>query len=333
MDPLGLVPLARTLIDIDSTTGDETAVADWLAGYLTDLGYRITRQPVEGERFNVLAELDGPASPAVALSTHCDCVPPFMPSRFDGVTIHGRGACDAKGILAAQIVAAERLRAAGETRVALLIVVGEEAGSAGALAANRLPTATRYLINGEPTGNRLATATRGSLHVRIRAAGRAAHSSRPELGVSAIDRLVEALTTVRTIEMPTDPVLGRTTSAVTMISGGVAHNVIPAEAEAQVCFRTVGDTSALHACLADLPHVQVETVTEVPAATMATVPGFETAAFAYTTDVPLLSAWGTPLLFGPGGIEVAHTDEEHVSVEELERGVEGYVALVTRLLA
>lgn len=329
MDSLGLVALARTLIDIDSTTGRERPVAEWIAGYLEGLGYRVTRQAVEGDRFNVFAELDGPA---VTLSTHCDCVPPFIPSRVDGSTIHGRGACDAKGILAAQIVAAERLRQAGETRVALLIVVGEEDGSAGARAANSIPTTSRYLINGEPTGNRLATATRGCLHVRIRAAGRAAHSSRPELGVSAIDRLVDALSALRTLEMPTDPVLGRTSRAVTMIGGGVAHNVIPAEAEAHVCFRTVTDTAALHALLANLPGVQVETVTEVPAATMATVPGFETAAFAYTTDVPLLSAWGTPLLFGPGAIDVAHTDAEHVRVDDLERGVDGYVELVTHLL-
>jgi len=328
--PLDLVALTRALVDIDSTTGREAAVGEWLAGYLGGLGYRVTRQPVEPDRFNVLATLD---DPIIALSTHCDCVPPFMPSRFDGTTVHGRGACDAKGILAAQIMAAERLRQAGETRVALLVVVGEEVGSLGALAANRLPTSTRYLINGEPTGNRLASATRGSLRVRIRASGRAAHSSRPELGESAIDRVLDALTVLRTLEMPVDPVLGRTTCAVTQIRGGVAHNVIPADAEANVTFRTVGDTSALRASLDALPGVTVETVTEIPSATMATVPGFETATFAFTTDVPLLSAWGTPLLFGPGSIDVAHTDDERIEVAELERGVEGYVALVNRLLS
>ena len=330
MDSLGLVPLARTLIDIDSTTGNEAAVAEWLAHYLAGLGYRVTRQPVEATRFNVLATLD---DPIVALSTHCDCVPPFIPSRVDGTMVHGRGACDAKGILAAQIVAAERLRLAGERRVALLIVVGEEVGSKGAMAANELPTNTRYLINGEPTDNRLATANRGSLRVRIHASGRSAHSSRPDLGVSAIDRLLDALATMRTMEIPVDPVLGRTTRAVTLIRGGVAHNVIPAEAEADVTFRTVGDTAELRARLVALPDVRVKTITEIPVATMATVPGFDTAAFAYTTDVPLLSAWGTPLLFGPGSINVAHSDKERVSVEALERGVEGYVALVTRLVA
>ncbi len=328
MDSLDLVPLTRTLIDIDSTTGREIAVAEWLAGYLAGLGYRVTRQPVHGDRFNVFAAVN---DPVVTLSSHCDCVPPFIPSRFDGTTIHGRGACDAKGILAAQIIAAERLRATGHTRVALLVVIGEEAGSAGALAANQVPTTSRFLINGEPTDNRLATATRGCLRVRVRASGKAAHSSRPELGVSAIDRLLDALAALRTMEVPTDPVLGHTTSAVTLIQGGVAHNVIPAEAQADITFRTVGETSALRARLADLPDVSVETIAEVPAAIMATVPGFQTATFAYTTDVPLLSAWGTPLLFGPGSIEVAHTDEERVSVEELERGVDGYITLAAAL--
>lgn len=326
------VAFARTLIDIDSTTGREGEVAAVLSGFLRQLGYQITEQPVSEGRFNVYARLSTP--PAVVFSTHFDCVPPFYPSREEGGVLFGRGACDAKGILAAQVAAAESLRAAGETRIALLFVAGEERGSDGAKVANeQAPDGVRFLINGEPTDNRLGAATRGILRVRLHADGRAAHSSFPELGESAIDKLLDALMVLRGVKLPDDPMLGRTHYTVGLIEGGVAPNVVSPHASAELVFRTVGSGAAVREAIHVVESlVSVEHVLDVPAVRMHTLPGFETAVFPYTTDVPLLTRWGTPILVGPGSIHVAHTDEEHLAVDELTAAVHLYESLVRRLL-
>lgn len=327
---IDLVTLARTLVDIDSTTGREREASTWLAGWLRARGYRVTEQPVQDGRFNIFVTLD---DPQVVLSTHIDCVPPFFPSREENGVLFGRGSCDAKGILAAQIVALDELRASGERRVGLLIVVGEERGSDGARTANTLVTASRYLINGEPTDNRLGMATRGIYRVKVRASGRAAHSSQPHRGESAIEKLIDALLELRSVPLPEDPMLGRTFYTVALISGGIAPNVVPPAAEAEVNFRTVGPALAVHDAIAALePRVSVETIIAVPPVRLTTVPGFDTAVFAYTTDVPFLSAWGAPLLFGPGSVLLAHTDDEHVTIGELHEAVGHYVQLATHLL-
>jgi acetylornithine deacetylase len=330
--PVDPVALTRSLADIDSTTGREAEVGTWLARFLRARGYRVVEQPVTDGRFNVLAHLDAP--PRVAFSTHVDCVPPFFPSRQERGLIFGRGACDAKGILAAQIAAAERLRAAGESRVALLFVAGEERGSDGARVANDLaPEGVRFLINGEPTDNRLGAATRGILRVRLRAGGRAAHSSFPELGESAIDKLLDALMVIRGVQLPEDPVLGRTHYTVGLIDGGVAPNVVSPHASAELLFRTVGEGAPVRAALGVVESlVAVEQVLDIPAVRMHVVPGFETAVFPYTTDVPLLTRWGIPLLLGPGSIHVAHTDDEHIAIDELLHAVDLYESLAARLL-
>ena len=324
---MNVVDFARALIDIDSTTGREEAAGEWLAAALATLGYSVTRQPVDGGRFNVVATL-GP--PEVVFSTHYDCVPPFFPSRARGDRLHGRGACDAKGILAAQVAAAERFRAAGERRVGLLFLVGEERGSDGAAAANAAPCGARYLINGEPTGSRLASATRGVLRVRLRAAGRAAHSAAPEAGVSAIETLIDALVRLREIELPVDSELGATFYTVGLIEGGVAPNVIPAHASAEVLFRTVGAGEDVLAALWPLSAVvAVEPVLSVPAVRFQVPddPPIASAVFPFTTDVAFLNRWGTPLLFGPGSFLLAHTADEHVSIAELEAAVGTYERL------
>lgn len=330
--PIDPVAFARSLIDIDSTTGQEAEVGRWLAQALRDLGYDVTEQPVAGDRVNVFAQLDEP--PRVVLSTHFDCVPPFFASREERGLLFGRGACDAKGILAAQVAAAERLRAAGERRFALLFVVGEERGCEGATVANtQAPAGVSYLVNGEPTDNRLGLATRGVLRVRLDAKGRAAHSAFPELGESAIDKLLDALMVIRGLDLPEDPLLGRTHYSVGLIEGGVAPNVVSAHASAELMFRIVGAAAPILETLAVVDGlVTVEHVLDVPAVRMHTVPGFETAVFAYTTDVPLLSNWGKPMLLGPGSIHVAHTDEEHLAIDELHEAVGLYEQLVTRLL-
>ncbi len=333
MDSIGLVELARTLVDIDSTTGKEGDCGRWLAAYLRYLGWTVEEQHVSADRINVIATLE---PPQVVLSTHFDCVPPFFPSRIEGSRLYGRGACDAKGILAAQVMAAERLRADGERRVGLIFLAGEERGSDGARVANGHPLAggCRFLVNGEPTDGRLGTATRGILRVRLSARGRAAHSSMPELGESAIEKLIDALVRLRGRPLPEDSLLGRTHYTVGLISGGIAPNVVPPHAEAEVMFRTVGPVADLRPALDSLrPLVEESTVLEVPAVYLKTVDGFDTAAFPFTTDIPFLDAWGKPLLIGPGSVLVAHTDEEHIKLAELERAVDSYVSLAQRLLA
>ena len=330
MDP---VQLTRELVDIDSTTGREGDAGRWLAGFLQDRGYRVDEQPVTAGRANVYATLG--ATPSIVFSTHFDCVPPFFPSREERGLVFGRGACDAKGILAAQVAAAERLRASGETRVALLFLVGEERGSDGARVANTLaPEGVRFLINGEPTDNRLGAATRGVLRLRLQATGRAAHSSFPELGESAIDKLLDALMVLRGVTLPHDALLGRTHYSIGLIEGGVAPNVVSPQASAEVLFRIVGEGGPVYDAVRVIESfVDIERVLEIPAVHMHTLPGFEAATFPYTTDVPLLTRWGTPLLVGPGSFHMAHTAEEHVSADELHEAVDVYERLARVLLS
>jgi len=332
MDSLGLVPLTRMLVDIDSTTGSEAACGWALAGYLRGRGFDVQEQPVDQDRFNILVCF---GEPRVTLSTHFDCVPPFLPSRVEGSRLYGRGSCDAKGILVAQVEAAERLRAAGVTHFALLFVVGEERGSDGAVVANtHAPASCRFLVNGEPTDNRLGLATRGVFRARLRASGRAAHSSHPELGESAIEKLLDVLVRLRSLDLPSDPVLGHTHYTIGLISGGVAPNVIPPSAEAEVLFRTVGPPAEVRTAIRSLePAVAVEDVLEGPPVHMHVVDGFETAVFPYMTDIAMLERWGKPLLYGPGSVLVAHTDDEHVEIAHLERATDDYVRLVHQLLA
>jgi acetylornithine deacetylase len=330
IDLTDVVRVTSSLVDIDSTTGKEGDVVLWVATLLSDAGYEVVEQVVDGPRRNIFA---GVGKADVVLSTHLDCVPPFFPSRLEGDTLFGRGSCDAKGAVASQIAAAERLRRDGITNVGLLFVVGEERGSDGAKAAQKLACGSSYLINGEPTDNRLGVGTRGILRVNLKASGRAAHSSFPELGESAVEKLLDALIALRGIELPNQELMGRTHYTVGVLNGGVAPNVVPAAAEAEVMFRTVGDIPGLRSSLKTLEQwVCIEEVLEVPPVTMPSVSGFETATFPYTTDFPFLSNWGTPLLFGPGSIHVAHTDNEHVTIAELHKAVDGYMQLARHLL-
>ncbi|MDQ3488294.1 MAG: M20/M25/M40 family metallo-hydrolase [Acidobacteriota bacterium] len=331
MDSLTALALARELIDIDSTTGREGEAGRWLARRLRGLGYNVTEQQVDSNRFNVFARV---GAPQVVLSTHFDTVPPFFPSReVDGI-LYGRGACDAKGILAAQVAAAERLRLAGNQNVGLLFVVGEERGSEGATLANLSPAGSRFLVNGEPTDSMLAAGTRGILRVRLHARGRAGHSSAPEHFESAIEKLLDALVQLRSMTLPSNEVFGTTSYSVGVISGGVAPNVVPAEAQAEVMFRIVGHPDDVLARAKKLePLVAVEEVLRVSPVVLRTLPGFPARSFPFTTDIPLLDRWGVPLLFGPGSFLVAHTDEEHLSIAEFEAAIDSYVRIVTELSA
>ncbi len=331
MDSLTQIRLTREFVDIDSTTGRETEAGAWLAGTLRRLGYDVREQPVKDGRFNVIATA-GP--PDLVFSTHFDCVPPFFASREGDGRLYGRGSCDAKGIAVAQIAAAERLRASGESRIGLLFVVGEERGSDGARVANAAPIGSRFLVNGEPTENRLARGTRGAYRVRLRAAGRAAHSSQPELGESAIEKLMDVLVAMRAVTWPADPDLGETFYTIGLINGGVAPNVIPPAAEAEAMFRTVSSHELVREALARCTagRVAADDVLVVPPVRLKTVPGFEAAVFSFTTDIPFLDAWGAPLLLGPGSVALAHTADEYVPIDELHEAVEHYVRLAKQLL-
>jgi len=328
--------LARSLIDIESITGQEKAVGEYLFATLSSLaassGGTVERMAVEPDRFNVLATW---GTPEIVLSTHMDTVPPFFPSSEDEEFIRGRGACDAKGILAAMICALEYLLAAGISNFGLLSVVGEEKDSLGALTAAKNPRGTKFLINGEPTQNRLAVGSKGTLRYWVTARGRLAHSAYPELGESAIEKLLDALNALRSLTLPQDAVLGRSTLNIGTISGGRAPNVIADEAHADLMFRTVGDPEPIRAALraAIDGKVEVEEVLYTPAVHLASLPGFDTTVVAYTTDIPnFRGAWGNPLLIGPGSIHLAHTAEERLAKRELLQAVAMYARLVRRLL-
>ena len=333
MDPLTQIRLTRELIDLDSTTPNEIAAGEFIARTLETLGYLVERQPVIHGRFNVIARTS--SAPVVVFSTHFDCVPPFFSSREADGRVYGRGACDAKGKLMAMVAAAEKLRASGESRVGLLFVVGEERGSEGARTANTKPAGSAFLINGEPTDNRLGVATRGVYRVRLKATGRAAHSSLPELGVSAIDKLLDALIALRNVNWPKDDVLGGTFYSVGLIHGGVAPNVISPAADAELMFRTIGDHTVLRQLIESSVGslVSVEDVLVVPPVRLTTVPGFDAAVFAFTTDIPWLDRWGQPLLLGPGSVTLAHTDDEYCEVSELLRATDIYADLARQLIA
>ena len=327
-DSLDVVDLTVALMKIDSTSGREGAAMEWLARYLGDRAWTVTRIPVTEGRFDVLAT-SGQA-PAVTLSTHIDTVPPYIAPRLDGETLWGRGACDAKGIAASMICAGERLREQG-VPVALLFVVGEEVTHDGAEAANRFPTTSKVLINGEPTESKLALGTKGAMRFTLRTRGQAAHSAYPHLGRSAISELVTLLAEIPTLRLPTDQQLGDTTINIGKISGGVADNVMAPSAEAHCMVRLVTPPQeveqVLRAWVGDRAELEFGITVEL--ARLGTIPGMETCVAAYATDIPKLGNWGTPHLFGPGSIHVAHRDDEHVRVSELRNAIDAYVRIAT----
>lgn len=330
-----LFPLTRELIDIESITPNEGRVGEFLFQRLSKLAARFEgaaeKLEVEPDRYNVFCRF---GEPVAVLSTHMDTVPPFFPSTEDDLTIHGRGACDTKGIIAAMLCAAEELLLSGNRDFGLLFVVGEERNSAGAIYAAQHPRGSRFIINGEPTSNRLAIGGKGGLRFEIEARGRMAHSAYPELGESAIDKLLDALARIRSIKLPEDAVLGRSTLNIGTISGGRAPNVIPDEARAEIFIRLVGDSAgtrqAVYKAVQGL--AEAKFVLEIPASRFGELSGFETMVVAYATDIPAFEgAWGQPFLLGPGSIHVAHTLEEHVPKRELVEAVSLYVRMVRDL--
>jgi acetylornithine deacetylase len=326
--------LTRRLIDIESTTGQEAAVADVLAHELTQRGYEVERMPVEDDRFNLWVTRPGHPQPDLVLSTHMDTVPPFVPSSETNDRIYGRGSCDAKGIIVAQIAAAEKLKSQG-IHVGLLFLVGEERDSEGAQTANQQPRGAKFLINGEPTENKLAVASKGTLRVDLVARGSMAHSAYPELGESAIEKLLDALDNLRKLDLPDNRKAGPCTMNIGLIEGGRAPNVIPDYARAHLLFRLVGPAEELRQQVTNAVagKAEAEFKLEIPYMEFTTVPGIATMVAAFTTDIPALTRWGRPLLIGPGSIHVAHTEGEYIEKRQLLDAIDLYARIARDLLS
>ena len=333
---MNVFELTRALIDIESITGNEEKVGEFLERHLSGLASRfngkVERMEAEPHRFNVFAQFG--ERPVVTMSTHMDTVPPFFPSREDDEFIWGRAAADTKGIIASMITAAERLLERGGTNLGLLFVVGEERDSIGAARAAKDPRGSRFLINGEPTENKLALGSKGSLRIELHASGRMAHSAYPELGESAIEKLLTAIERLRAMELPVNPEVGFCTMNIGIIEGGRAPNVIADQARAQLLYRLVGPSEPLRAqitaAIAGL--AEAEFVLEIPFVKLRTVPGIESMVAKFTTDIPWLSQWGVPVLIGPGSIHVAHTEREFISKKQLHEAVDLYCAIARDLL-
>jgi len=332
------ITLTRQLVDIESISGNEGAVGNYLYGELCRIGYQSRRIPVEGDRFNVYATSPEQSHPEIVFSTHMDTVPPFIASSEDTDRIYGRGSCDAKGIIAAQIAAAERLRQEG-MYVGLLFLVGEERDSLGAKVANEYAVSNlehrcKYLVNGEPTENRIALASKGTLRAEVIASGRMAHSAYPELGDSAIDKLIGALARLRAMPLPSDPEIGPCTLNIGLIEGGRAPNVIPDHAHADLLYRLVGPTQGLRRQILETAgnQVKVKFPLELPFLRLRTVAGLPTIIAAFTTDIPSLTNWGEPLLIGPGSINVAHTDGEFIEKKQLAEAIDLYCRIAKGLV-
>lgn len=329
---MDVVALTRRLVDIESVTGREGQVGEFLVQFLRESGWEVSTIAVDEQRRNAFARPKA-AVPALVFCTHMDTVPPFFSSSEDEENVYGRGACDAKGIMAAQIMAAGRLRDQGAA-VGLLFTVGEERDSIGAKTANQHAPGCRFLIDGEPTDNRLAIATKGTLNLRLRAQGRMAHSAYPEQGESAIDKLLDALARLRAMELPTVPEIGTCTMNIGTIGGGRAPNVVPDEAHADVLYRMVTAADDLKQRIRQWVGAlaEVEFYAESPFMKLRTVDGVPTMVASFSTDIPHLRNWGEPLLLGPGSIHVAHTDRESVPKKALLEAVEVYCAVAGKLL-
>lgn len=330
-----LFELTKALVNINSVTGNEGACSQFLREYLIAVGFDVDMQRVSGERYNVFAAW---GEPKVVLSTHIDTVPPFLEAHEDERFVYGRGACDAKGIIAAQVTAAAKLIAEAQRDFGLLFLVGEETGSDGARTANLRPRGSQYLINGEPTENRLVIGTKGNMWLRIETRGRMAHSAYSELGESAIEKLLDILADIRRLTLPRDPVFGSASMNIGLISGGRAPNVVPDKAAADIMCRTVPespDGPSLKTALEDLlrGRASVQFLRETPPLRMEAIEGFDTQVVSFTTDLPSLGNWGRPLLIGPGSIHEAHTENEKVAKADLLQAVEIYTRLVRELRA
>jgi acetylornithine deacetylase len=330
---MDIIQFTRELMEIESISWNEGAAGRWLRDYLADAGFEVTAQPVSDDRINIYARI---GDPLVTFSSHIDTVPPFIGFSDDDENIYGRGACDAKGVIAAQVFAARKLKDEGINNLGLLYLVGEEDGSDGATVANLIPNRNRFLINGEPTEGQQALATKGALRVVIEARGRAAHSAYPELGESAIEKLLDLINEIRSYGWPVEPELGPTTCNIGIISGGRKANVIPDSAAAELMFRTVNSPDELFGKIVELigGRAEIKRGFSIPPIHMHTIKGIDipTTVVRFGTDIPCLTNWGRPLLYGPGSIHDAHTAHEYIRKRDLFNAVETYTRMARVLL-
>ena len=332
---MNVFELTRALVDIESVTENELQIGSYLFAHLSDLaaqtGGKVERMPVEENRFNIFAHW---GDPMITLSTHMDTVPPFFASREDDEHIWGRGSCDTKGIIASMIFAVRELLDEGVQNLGLLFVVGEERNSTGAFFASRNGRGSNFIINGEPTENKLALGSKGALRLEVETHGRMAHSAYPELGESAIDKLLDVLNDFRKLPLPLDKTLGRSTLNIGTISGGRAPNVISDQARAEIFIRLVDDGASTRVAVQQLINgrADLREVLLVPAVRLGALPGIETTVVSFTTDIPAFGgAWGKPYLLGPGSIHVAHTSEERIPKKEIIEAVQIYKRMVKQL--
>jgi acetylornithine deacetylase len=333
---MNVFELTRALIDIESVTPNEERVGTYLFEHLSRIaaatGGRVEFMDVEPKRRNVFAYW---GEPVVTFSTHIDTVPPFFASTEDEDFVWGRGACDTKGIIAAMIFAVEALLAEGVRNLGLLFVVGEERNSAGAFFAAKQARGGRYLINGEPTENKLALGSKGALRYEVVARGRMAHSAYPHLGESAIEKLLDVLEKLRRMQLPHDTMFGPSTVNIGTIQGGRAPNVVPDHAQAEIFFRLVDDGQSTRKAMEEITRgVELKEILSIPAMRFGTMTGIETTVVSYATDIPAFGGtWGTPFLMGPGSIHVAHTSEERVPKKEVIEAIQIYQRMAKELLS
>ena len=332
IDPIAL---ARQLIDIPSPTDSERAVGEFIDSQLASLGFATRRHDISPDRFNVFASAGG--RPRVVINSHIDTVPPWFASHEEGEFLYGRGACDTKGIIAAMIAAGEKLHASGIRDFAFLFVVGEETDSIGAKKANIefKDLGSEYVIVGEPTESKFARASKGAFTCTVRFEGIAAHSAYPERGDSAIAKLVAAVDAINKTNWGTHDILGKATVNVGVVRGGQKPNIVPAEAEAEMIFRTVGEPEEVRAKLEVLVERfggRIVRGLGNPPQFMTVPPEAEAVVVAFNTDVPHLKSLGKPLLYGPGSILDAHGAKERIAKRDLLAAVDVYRDLVMQLL-
>jgi acetylornithine deacetylase len=324
--------LTQQLMAIPSLSGGEKEVGLFLCDLLFNRRYRVEKQFLIPNRFNVLAFA---GKPRVVLCTHIDTVPPILPVHEDETHLYGRGACDTKGIIAAMLEAGDRLRSQGIDSFGYLFVVGEEGDGSGAKHANTLLWESEFVIVGEPTGNKLAVAQKGTLMVDVAFTGRAAHSGYPEEGVSAVEGLWKILQECASADWGNDPVLGKGTFNIGVFKGGEACNVVPGAASASMMIRTIEPRAVAERRLQEIigDRAEVKVIGGADPHRMHVVEGFETMVASFGSDVPYLGRLGKPLLIGPGSILDAHTMHEKISKQEMIEGAAIYERLVKKLLA
>ncbi|KCV70335.1 hypothetical protein H696_02662 [Fonticula alba] len=339
------VDTLREMVRIESISGNELRMSQWLADRLMGAGWDVEQQQVEPSRYNVLAYHPANRHRLKALfSSHIDTVPPFLPFSENAETMFGRGTADAKGSVSAMIHAAESLNstiAAVEgvidpTQLGLLFVVGEEVNHIGMRHANELNLhSVEHFVSGEPTESLLAVGHKGMWKFRLEIFGRAAHSGYPHLGESAISPMLDLLRELNTMALPVSDLLGPTTLNIGILGGGVAANVVPDYASAEIMVRVSTNLAEVKTLIERVvrDRATITDLSENEPFICDTIPGFNTTIVAYNTDLPFFEGDHKSYLLGPGSITVAHTDDEQISKRELVDAVGLFRRMAVHMLA